>query len=131
MKSSINYLLKTSTKMGNIKGCKAIAYMCRRHDARICPLRSKCIRNPKAEGRQVHIFYERKDNKLLKKMRDKIDSAYGKYIYSKRRQIIEPVFANIRHNKGLRRFSFRGKIKVDIQWKLFAMVHNMGKIFPI
>ncbi|MBU1086952.1 MAG: transposase, partial [Candidatus Omnitrophica bacterium] len=41
----------------------------------------------------------------------------------------EPVFANIRHNKGLRRFSFRGKTKVDIQWKLFAMVHNIGKVF--
>ncbi|MCK4463870.1 MAG: transposase, partial [Candidatus Omnitrophica bacterium] len=41
------------------KGSKAIAYMCRRNDARACPLRYKCIRNPKAEGRQVHIFYER------------------------------------------------------------------------
>jgi transposase len=110
------------------KGCKAIAYMCRRHDAKTCPLRSKCIRNPKAEGRQVHIFYERKDNQLLKKMRDKIDSAYGKYIYSKRMQMIEPVFANLK-NKGLRRFSFRGKIKVDIQWKLYAIIHNIGKIF--
>jgi len=111
------------------KGSKAIAYMCRRNDARVCRLRNKCIRNPKAEGRQVHIFYERSDNQLLKKMRDKIDSAYGKYIYSKRMQIIEPVFGNIRHNKGLRRFSFRGKTKVDIQWKLYAIVHNMGKIF--
>ena len=61
-------------------------------------------------------------------MRGKIDSSFGKYIYSKRMQIIEPVFGNIRHNKGLQRFSFRGKTKVDIQWKLFAMVHNMGKI---
>jgi len=111
------------------KGSKAIAYMCRRNDARVCPLRNKCIRNPKAEGRQVHIFYERKDNQLLKKMRNKIDSAYGKYIYSKRMQIIEPVFANIRSSKGLGRFSFRGKIKVDIQWKLYAIVHNIGKIF--
>ncbi|MBU1085920.1 MAG: transposase [Candidatus Omnitrophica bacterium] len=42
---------------------------------------------------------------------------------------MEPVFANIRQNKGLRRFSFRGKEKVDIQWKLFAMIHNIGKIF--
>jgi transposase len=110
------------------KGCKATAYMCRRNDARICPLKSKCVRNPNAEGRQVHIFYERKDNQLLQKMRDKIDTAYGKYIYSKRMQIIEPVFANIK-NKGLRRFSFRGKTKVDIQWKLYAIVHNIGKIF--
>lgn len=110
------------------KGCKATAYMCRRNDARICPLKSKCVRNLKAEGRQVHIFYERTSNQLLQKMRDKIDSAYGKYIYSKRMQIIEPIFANIK-NKGLKRFSLRGKTKVDIQWKLYALVHNIGKIF--
>jgi len=111
------------------KGSKAIVYMCRRKDIIGCSLKSNCVRNQNARGRQVHIFYKRIDNQLLKKMRDKIDSAYGKYIYSKRMQLIEPVFANIRHNKGLRRFSFRGKVKVDIQWKLFAMVHNIGKIF--
>lgn len=110
------------------KGSKAIAYMCRRKDIKKCPLKSKCVWNPNARGRQVHIFYERTSNQLLQKMRNKIDSAYGKYIYSKRMQIIEPVFANVK-NKGLRKFSFRGKIKVDIQWKLYAMIHNIGKIF--
>lgn len=111
------------------KGCKAIAYMCKRKDMRKCPLKNQCVRNINAEGRQVHIFNKRKNDKLLRKMRDKIDSAYGKYIYSKRMQIIEPVFANIRSSKRLSRFSFRGKTKVDIQWKLYAMVHNIGKIF--
>lgn len=110
------------------KGSKAIAYICRRKDIKECPLKSNCVWNPNARGRQVHIFYERTSNHLLQKMRDKIDSAYGKYIYSKRMQIIEPVFANVK-NKGLRRFSFRGKIKVDIQWKLYAIIHNIGKIF--
>jgi len=78
--------------------------MCRGKDIIGCPLKSNCVWNSNARGRQVHIFYERASNQLLQKMRDKIDSAYGKYIYSKRMQIIEPVFANIRHNKGLRKF---------------------------
>ena len=42
--------------------------------------------------------------------------------------IVEPVFANIRVQKRLDRFTLRSKIKVNIQWMLYCMVHNMGKI---
>ena len=87
------------------------------------------IRKQKIPARQVHIFYERKDNYLLKKMRKKNDSSLGKYMYSKRMQIIEPVFANIRSNLKLNKFSLRGKTKVDIQWKIYSIIHNIGKVF--
>ena len=36
-------------------------------------------------------------------------------------QIIEPVFANIRSNLNLNKFSLRGKTKVDIQWKIYTI----------
>jgi hypothetical protein len=58
----------------------------------------------------------------------KIDSEEGKKIYSKRLATVEPVFANIRTHKEMNRFTLRGKIKVSIQWLLYCMVHNMGKI---
>jgi len=38
------------------------------------------------------------------------------------------VFANIRINKRLDRFTLRGKIKVNIQWLLYCLVHNIEKI---
>jgi hypothetical protein len=38
------------------------------------------------------------------------------------------VFANIRIQKRLDRFTLRSKARVDVQWKLFALVHNIGKI---
>jgi len=41
---------------------------------------------------------------------------------------IEPVFGNIRSTLGLDHFTLRGKEKVGIQWKLYAMVHNIGKM---
>ena len=41
---------------------------------------------------------------------------------------VEPVFANIRHTMRLDRFTLRGRQKVDIQWKLFCIVHNIGKL---
>ena len=61
-------------------------------------------------------------------MQQKVDSDEGKEIYSKRLGTIEPVFGNILFIKKLDRFSFRGKSKVNIQWMLFCMVHNIEKI---
>jgi hypothetical protein len=61
-------------------------------------------------------------------MKRKIDSARGRLIYSKRIGTVEPVFAHLRHAIGLDRFTLRGDQKVNIQWKLFSIVHNLLKI---
>ena len=39
--------------------------------------------------------------------------------------MVEPVFGNIGTNKRLHRFSFRGKRKVQGQWQLYCLVHNI------
>ena len=65
---------------------------------------------------------------LTKLMVEKIDSEEGRKIYPRRMAIVEPVFGNIRSNKRLDRFTLRGKIKVNIQWLLYCMVHNIEKI---
>ena len=61
-------------------------------------------------------------------MKRKIDTPEGRELYSHRMGIVEPVFANITHQKGLNRFTLRGRRKVDAQWKLYCMVHNIEKI---
>jgi hypothetical protein len=48
-------------------------------------------------------------------------------LVEKRLAIVEPVFANIRSNKRLDRFTLRGKITVNIQWLMFCLVHNREK----
>jgi transposase/23S rRNA maturation mini-RNase III len=100
-------------------------------DCQNCEVKKACLRNPdKTEGRQVafKIGNRNKDKTLTEKMIAKIDSEEGRHTYSKRLGIVEPVFGNIRENKGLRRFSLRGKRKVGMQWKLFCMIHNIEKI---
>ena len=93
------------------------------------PLRSKCLRNPKsAEGRQVHIFYGRRPGSLTDAMKQKIDTPEGPKKYGKRLGIVEPVFGNIRSCKRMDRFTLRGRTKVNIQWMLYCMVHNIEKI---
>jgi len=62
------------------------------------------------------------------KMKKVIDSKEGRDLYSRRMGIVEPVFANITHNKGLSRFRYRGLKKVNTVWTLYCMVHNIEKI---
>ena len=98
---------------------------------RPCPLRSQCLRHPERTGqRQVAFFVGRaatRKQRPMDMMREEFDSAAGRRIYNKRIGTIEPVFGNIQ-NKGMRRFTLRGKSKVSMQWKLFMLVHNVEKI---
>jgi hypothetical protein len=41
---------------------------------------------------------------------------------------VEPVFGNLRGNKHLCRFSLRGQQKVNGQWKLYCLMHNIEKL---
>ena len=41
---------------------------------------------------------------------------------------VEPVSANLRGNKHLCRFSLRGPQKVDGQWTLYCLIHNIEKL---
>ena len=61
-------------------------------------------------------------------MRAKIDTAEGRQIYSRRLGIVEPVFANLAAQKGMNRSTLRGRVKVNIQWRLYCVVHNLEKI---
>ena len=109
-------------------GYKAIAYQAPKTACRNCRLRSKCLRNPDTVSRQVHVFYGKRPGSITDEMKEKIDTEQGRKIYSKRLGIVEPVFGNIRSCKRMDKFTLRGKIKVNIQWLLYCLVHNIEKI---
>jgi len=96
-------------------GHKAIAYQAPKTACRDCRLRSKCLRNPDTESRQVHVFYGERPGSITDEMKRKIDTEEGRRTYSKRLGIVEPVFGNIRACKRMDRFTLRGRIKVNIQ----------------
>ena len=100
-------------------------------DCRACPLQSRCMKNPiKKQGRQVSFLNkEQKKVTCLELMKQKIDSAAGRRIYSRRMWTIEPVFGNITSNKGLNRLSLRGEKKCTAQWLMFCLVHNIEKLW--
>ena len=100
-------------------------YLAAEEDCRGCPLRPRCISAAGAKRKQLSIPL---GESLSKQMVEKIDTEAGRRIYPQRLAIAEPVFANIRINKRLDRFTLRGKIKVNIQWLMFCLVHNIEKI---
>jgi transposase len=97
-----------------------------------CALRDQCIRDPaKTKTRQVAFFVgpaPGQPESAVDRMRRRIDTPEGRAQYGQRLATVEPVFANLRHNKGLNRFTLRGRTKVDAQWKLFCLVHNIEKL---
>jgi transposase len=54
-------------------------------------------------------------------------TAAGKRFYRRRAAIVEPVFGQTKHNRGIDRFHRRGRQAVDAEWKLIAATHNMLK----
>ena len=98
-----------------------------------CPLRNQCLVNKSAKQRYLAVAMDSvlkpdKPPSPSKRMQRKIDTEIGREIYSQRLGNVEPVFGNIRSNKRLDRFTYRTKVKVNTQWLLFCMIHNMEKI---
>jgi transposase len=103
-------------------------YVGKEEDCLGCELRGGCLLGKAVRRRQLSVPVGAVPGNLLKAMAKKVDTERGREIYHQRIGIAEPVFANIRAVKGLDRFTLRGKIKVNIQWMLYCMVHNIGKI---
>ena len=104
-------------------------YESKTSDCKGCPYADECIhtKSKKKGYRTLYIPIIKYEENLCQKMREKIDTPKYKKIYSNRLKIIEPVFANITYCKGMNRFTMRGDEKVNIQWKLYTIVHNIGK----
>jgi hypothetical protein len=104
-------------------------YESRAVDCLGCTHADKCIysRSNKKKFRTLLIPVLRYKENLCQKMREKIDKPRYRKIYSRRMQIVEPVFADITYCKGITRFTLRTKEKVNIQWLLYCVMHNIGK----
>jgi transposase len=103
-------------------------YQSRIEDCARCPLRKSCLQR-NARQRSLHVPKpHEKTATLTRAMRTKIDLPGSRAIYARRLAIVEPVFANLRIQKGMNRFTYRGKTKVNTQWLLYCLVHNLERI---
>ena len=116
----------------SINGYVAESFRGAKRNCGPCPLRAQCLRTPDTTPvRSVAFFRGRADAEAeshTARMRARIDTPEGRAQYGQRFATVEPVFGNVRYNKGLDRFTLRGRIKVDAQWKLYCLVHNIEKL---
>jgi hypothetical protein len=123
--------LYASGRNNTVHGYVAMAFKGAKRDCLNCRLRGQCLRKPDTTPvRQVAFFIGTRPghNAHTAAMKQKIDSDRGKHMIAARFATVEPVFGNLRYNKRLTRFTLRGKAKVDGQWKLYCLVHNIEKL---
>ena len=103
-----------------------------KRDCAPCPLRAQCLRTPDTTPvRNVAFFRGPSDPPAVHQtalMQARLDTPEGRAQYAQRFAAVEPVFGNVRYNKGLDRFTLRGRTKVNAQWQLFCLVHNIEKL---
>ncbi len=69
------------------------------------------------------------DETFTQRMRRRVRSVAGRAHYGRRKCIVEPVFGQVKQGRGLRQFLTRGLRKVRGEWHLWALTHNLGKLY--
>ena len=114
-----------------LNGYASVRFQGALRDCEPCTRRHECLRTPDTtRARQVTFRQGKRDDTPSHSdlMKPKIDSDLGKRMIAQRFATVEPVFGNLRGNKHLHRFTLRSKAKVDGQWKLFCLMHNLEKL---
>jgi transposase len=126
------YLCPTGKKLhyegkASPHGYKGKKYRTRKNVCSECIKQHRCLRKG-SKRRSLFITEEKPVRTHAAKMVEKMDTDEGREIYSMRMGIVEPVFANIRYHKQMNKFTMRTKEKVNVQWLLYSLVHNIEKI---
>lgn len=69
------------------------------------------------------------DATIQERMWHKLGTKEGRKVFGKRKVIVEPIFAHIKHIRGFRQFLLRGLQQVEAEWLLVCMTHNLLKMF--
>ena len=107
------------SNLDKVKGRKYIGANCGD-----CPVKAQCT-----QGKRRHLCYDPKMEKMRTEMRDKLNAPEGKAKYLERLSEIEPVYGDLKQNRGFTKFHTRGKPMVLIETGLYSIAHNLVKIF--
>jgi len=103
-------------------------------DANLRTIRRRRIEGYIATGRQKHGTKSATSKKaaepgsLIAKMSAKLKRAGYRSRYRLRKQIVEPVFGQIKQARGFRQFLLRGIENVRAEWALICTAHNLTKL---
>jgi transposase len=89
-----------------------------------CELKTQCTRA--VGNRRIQVSFRGRE--LRDQASVRLLSEQGLTLRSKRPVEAESVFARLKHNWGFRRFLLRGKDKVEVEWGLLSIAHNLAKV---
>jgi transposase len=94
----------------------------------VCKYCSLCVlKNACTESKNRTISRDPREY-LMEDMRAKLDTEEGTEQYQNRMSTVEPVFGQMKQNRGFREFLLRGKRKTRIEFFMMCTVHNIKKI---
>jgi hypothetical protein len=92
-----------------------------------CVLLNQCLASSNKSGFRT---ITRDHNEILaEQMSQKLQTEQAQQRLFIRKTTVEPVFGNLKHNLGYRRFTLRGLENVKNEFKLMAIGHNLNKLF--
>ena len=92
-------------------------------DCAPCPLRARCLK-PGQDQRVLDARRRRPTGTMRYKMRQ----PEHRRRYARRKAIVEPVFGQIKEDRGFREVSLRGLALAKAEYLLACLVHNLGKL---
>jgi transposase len=102
--------------------------------ANLRTLSRRRIKGYVATGRQKHgttsatAKRRARPGSLVARMTTKLRRAGHRSRYRLRKQVVEPVFGQIKQARGFRQFLLRGIEKVTAEWAMICTVHNLRKL---
>lgn len=88
-----------------------------------CPMRGVCHQSP--GNRVVEINHSLRRHKQAAK--ERLNTEQGIKYRKRRPADVEPVFAQLKHNHGFRRFLLKGMPKTEVEIGLLSIAHNLRK----
>jgi transposase len=92
-------------------------------DCHGCPFQEVC-----AKGKDTKtISVSMKNQEQRRQVRERLQTETGSQLYRRRKCDVEPVFGQIKYNRGFNRFYLRGLSKTTLEWGLLCIAHNFLK----
>jgi len=103
-------------------------------ESNLAALAERGVRGYIATGRQKHGMTSPTSRAahiggpLVQEMRRRLRQAGHRSRYRLRKQVVEPVFGQIKEARGFRRFLLRGIDQVQAEWSMLCTAHNLLKL---
>jgi transposase len=101
-------------------------YLASPSDCAACPLRQHCLQ-PGAERRLLLAPRRRTTGGMRFKLRD----PDARCRYARRKVIVEPIFGQLKQNRGFVALSLRGLVYATGEYLLACLAHNLGKLLRV